>query len=222
MNKTANKSAKEVSKQFFSKSNFISIAVASAVVLGFVNLHPLNASLAQQIATALITVDGLILGFSILGVTIVSERGFSITRMSAILKKNFREFIDELKEEEVSGAKKIKEKLASTAESAIFEIISVPSFLFQAMYFLLVSLLSALMLFGVSDDLITAYPIMLSVFSTVLVFSLLFLILGFHLTIKVLQNLTMKTNPKDLLKAFEEAIAEIGQDLKKIESPKSE
>lgn len=95
------------------------VITVEIVVLGFVALHSSNESLTQQIATAFITIDGLILGFTILGVTVVAERGFSIPRMTAIFEKHSKEFIDELKVVEASDAEKTAEKLASTAESAI-------------------------------------------------------------------------------------------------------
>jgi hypothetical protein len=89
------------------------------------------------------------------------------------------------------------------------------------MYFLLASLLSALMLFGVSDTTVSD-PIFVSAFKSVMGFSIFFLILGFHLTIQVLKDLTMKTNPKELFKAFEEAMHRIEQDLKGTANTKKE
>jgi len=97
MSKTIRKKAEEAAKQFFPKSTFASVILVGFVVLVFVNLHPFNESLAQEIATALITVDGLILGFTIVGVTVVTERGFSIPRMTTIFEKYLKEFIEEQK-----------------------------------------------------------------------------------------------------------------------------
>jgi ABC-type protease/lipase transport system fused ATPase/permease subunit len=167
MSKTIDKSYKKATKEFFSRSTYVLVIIVELVVLGFVSLHPLNESLAQQIATALITVDGLILGFTILGVTVVAERGFSIPRMTAIFEEHFKELVDELKVVEASDAKKTAEKLTSSAESAIVDIVWVPSVLFIAMYFLLASLLSALMLFGVSDTTV-GDPIFLLAFESVM------------------------------------------------------
>lgn len=209
MRKTAEKSA----EKFFSKSITVKITLVVLIVSVFVNLHPFNEGLAQQIATALITVDGLILGFSILGVTVVIERGFSATRMTAIFEEHLKEFINELKGVEVSDAEKMKEKLTSIFESATADIVSVPIVLFAAMYSLLASLLTAFMLFGVSDT-TAADVIFVLAFKIVLSISIFSLILGFHLTIKVLQDLTLRTNRKKISKAFGEAFQRYEQDLK--------
>ena len=209
------------SKRFFSISTVASVVLVAFVVLVFVTLHPFSESWAHEIATALITVDGLILGFTILGVTVIIKRGFSTTRMTAIFEKHFKEFINELKVVEASDVKKMAEKIASTAVSALVDILSVPYTLFSAMYFLFASLLLAFMLFGVSDNTV-GNPIFVSVFQSVMGLSILFLILGFHLTIKVLQDLTMKTSPKELFKAFEEAIRGIEQDSKGTTNTKKE
>lgn len=213
MSKTTDKSYKKVTKDFLSASTFALVILVELVVFGLVSLHPLNESLAQQIATALITVDGLILGFTILGVTVVAERGFSIPRMTAVFEEHFKKFIDELKVVEASDAEKTAEKLTSSAKSAIVDIIWFPSVLFMAMYFLLASLLTALMLFGVSDTTVSE-PLLAAIFQMVMGLSIFFLILGFHSTIQVLKDLTMKTSPKELFKALEEALHRIEQDLK--------
>jgi hypothetical protein len=221
MSKTLGKSVKKVTKQFFSKSTIAIIILVGTIICVFVSLHPLNESLAQQFATALITVDGLILGFTILGVTVVIERGFSVPRITAIFEEHVNEFIHELKVVEISDVKKMKGKLASTVESALVDIISVPYVLFIAMYFLFASLLSAFMLFGVSDT-TTSDPISVWAFNIVMGLSISFLIFGFHMTIRVLEDLTMKTNPKELYKAFEEAFNQIEQNLKGTTNTKKE
>jgi hypothetical protein len=89
------------------------------------------------------------------------------------------------------------------------------------MYFLLTSLLSALMLFGVSDTMV-GNIIVVSAFKVVLGFSIFFLIFGFHLTIQVLEDLSMKTNPKEIKKAFEEALHEIEEGLNRATKAKKE
>jgi len=221
VNKTIENSVKRIFKRFFSKSTFVSVALVGLVVYAFITLHPFNETLAQEVATALITVNGIILGFTILGVTIVIERGFSITRMTAIFEKHLKEFRDELKVVEASDDKKMTEKIASMAASAMVDILTVPNMLFVAMYFLFASLLLAFMLFGVSDTTVND-RIFVSVFQFVMGLSISFLILGFHMTIKVLNDLTMKTSPKELFKAFEEAVHRIEQDSKGITKAKKE
>lgn len=221
MSKTLNQSAKKATKRFFSRSTFASAILVGIIIYAFVILHPFDESLAQRFATALITVDGLILGFTILGVTVVIERGFSVTRMTAVFEEHLEKLIHELKVGETSDAKKMTEKLASTVESAMADIISVPTVLFVAMYLLLASLLLAFMLFGFSDT-TTNDAIFVSAFRLVVGLSIFFLILGFHLTIKVLQDLTMKTDSKEFLKAFEEATHQIEQDLKRTANTKKE
>ncbi|HUW47611.1 MAG TPA: hypothetical protein VMW36_02570, partial [Patescibacteria group bacterium] len=136
MSKTLDKNVKKVTKQFFSKSTIASVILVGIGICVFLSLHPFNESLAQQLATALITVDGLILGFTILGVTVIIERGFSAPRMTAIFEEHLKEFFQELKIVEISDTKKLTEKISSTVESAMIGIISVPYVLFVAMYFL--------------------------------------------------------------------------------------
>lgn len=220
---TQEMSYEKATRQFLPASTILLVTAVLIFIFGFLYQHPFNESFAHQIATALITVDGLILGFTILGVTVVAERGFSRSRMTDIFEKHLKKFLDEFGVAERSDAEKAfwGEKLESTTESAVADIISVHSALFVAMYFLLTSLLSALMLFGISDNTVSD-PIFVWAFRFVMIVSVNFLILGFHLTIQVLKDITMKTNRRELDKAFGEAFDRVEQDLKKTRNTKKE
>jgi len=220
MTKTEHKILGQVMKRVFSKSFLASLILGGFFVYGLINLHPFTESWAWEIARDLITVDGLILGFTILGITVVAERAAerrsSLPRMTSLLKK----FIAELKAVAQTSHTKIDvEKVEksiltveSAMESAIVDIIF-PYSIFVAMYNLLGSLLLAFTLFGVSDATVSN-PVTVEVFRIVIAVSLSLLIFGFHLTIQVLLDFTTKPDSKEAFKKFKEAIHGIEQDLK--------
>lgn len=215
MTKGENKILGQVIKRVFSKSFLASLILGGFFVFGLINLHPFNESWAWEIARDLITVDGLILGFTILGVTVVAERAAerrsSIPRMTSLLRK----FLKELKAAEAPLTKIDVEKVErfiSTGESSIVDIVF-PNSIYAAMYNLFGSLLLAFTLLGVSDTTVSN-PVVVELFRVAMAVSISLLIFGFHLTIEVLVDITTKSDSKELFKAFREAIHGIEQDLK--------
>jgi uncharacterized protein YacL len=121
---------------------------------------------------------------------------------------------------EISDAQKTEEKIESAIVSALIDIFTVPHLLFVAMGLVFASLVSALMLFGFSDSMANSYPIVANVFQSVLSFSIFTLVLGFYMTIRVLQDLTTKMEPQKIAKALGKALENIEQDLKKATAKK--
>lgn len=192
---------------FLSKSTYLLIGLA-VVALIIIHLHPLTQSWAWTIAQTLITANGLILGFSVLGVTIVSERAFLPSRMSDILEKHLKKSTGGLRNIKPSEIERIHKSYSEAAKSAILEIKLVPNALFETMYFLFASLILAITLFGVSDSTVTS-PALVAVFTTTMTGSLLLLVIGVNLTFRVLKELAVKTTSEDLLTAAKKAFQNV-------------
>ena len=168
--------------------------------------HGFSESWAWEIAKSVITIDGIILGFTIIGVTLFSsERIYSTSRMVDIFKEHFVDFWKELKVMELSNYGKIQRKFASSVESAITDILVVPTSIPACMVSLVISIAFALSLFGVSD--VTVDNIVLkSVFTIALFLSIAFLMIGIYLAIKFTQEFVSQTSRAQMLEAYKKSL----------------
>ena len=74
------------------KSAFL-LVIISLSVCSFMLAHGFSESWAWEIAKSIITIDGVILGFTIVGVTLFySERGYPTSRMVEVFEKHFEDF----------------------------------------------------------------------------------------------------------------------------------
>ena len=111
----------------------------------------------------------------------------------------------QLKVAELSDFREIKRKFVSSVESAFSEIIVVPTSIPACMIYLVASVASALVLFGVSDT--TAKNTILKlVFANALVLSVMFLMLGIYLTYKFIGEFIYQASMIEIDKAFEKSL----------------
>lgn len=204
-----NNEQKKTGSHYFMKfaggyKSAISIAVISVVVVTVMSLHEMSESWAWEIAKSLITINGIVLGFIIVGVNLIfSERIHSVSQKIDIIKKHWENFLKELKLGEIADSERVKEKLEKSLESAIAEIIVPPYSIISSMSYLVVSIIFALTLFGVSDTTIEN-PILPSIYSTILTLSIGFFIFGVYLAIKFMQSLVSSFLSIETKKAFKE------------------
>lgn len=170
------------------KKRLLSLAVLAAIVISLVNLHGFSESWAWEIAKTIISLNGIILGFIIVGATLFfSERGYAAQRFTEIIGQHLRDFLDNLKVVELSNIEKLKEGFSASLESAVAEAIPGSAIILGCILALSVSIGFALSLFGVSN--VTENDVILrTIFSFVFSLSITFEVFGIYLAYKFMQD----------------------------------
>lgn len=175
------------------------LGLASGVIVLLMLRHEFSESWAWEIAKSIISIDGIILGFTIIGVTLFfSERGYLTSRMAEVFEKLFEDF---LKQPRVEIS---KSEIVSKVQSALAESLVVPSSIPASMVCLALSIAFALPLFGVSDA--TANTLLEQVFFFPLYLSIYFLILGIYLTYKFIDEFVAIASQIEATKTFEKSL----------------
>ena len=193
-------------RKYFNRKSFFLIWFFSFSVSFVALLHGLSESWAWEIAKTIITLDGVILGFTIIGVTLFSsERTRSTSRIVGIFRKHLKDFWKELRVVEVSNSENIKRRFVSSLESAITETFVVPSTLPACMVFLVISIAFALSLFGVSDATLNDI-ILRDVFKVLFSLSIGFMMLGIFFTFKFMEEIFFTSISIDMTEALEKSL----------------
>ena len=213
---------KELDKQFEKKKplqrrSLLLISVLALAITVLASLHEFNESWAWEIANALITVNGFVLGFTIVGVTLFSERAFTRRRMINIFTeyiddiwKDWKGILKEAKVEEPAIRDKLEKSIRSMLLSAMVDIHVLPLSMLWAVASFLVSIGCALSLFGVSDT-TASIPLLREVFWVVFYISIYGLITGIFLIYKGLEDITTRIPRKEIFEAVVEVIADKGK-----------
>jgi hypothetical protein len=203
MNEKASKKSPEKSiMELLPWSTIVLLILLTAFAVSVVNLHPPSEGWFSGVATALMTVDAIILGFSILGVTIIAERRLSASIRNRIPRQIIESLAKNLKTVEDLDSTKLKEKIELALASTLMEITAVPYFLFVAIGCVFASLVTALTLFGF-DYIIVSNPLAVMAFRAMLSLSISALVAGFYVTVKVLRDMTTKVGPEKVTNAIE-------------------
>jgi len=190
------------------RSSLLLISVLAVAITFLARFHEFNESWAWEIANALITVNGFVLGFTIFGVTLFSERAFTRRRMVDIFtehlddfKKSWEGIFKEAKVVEPAIREKFERDIRSMLLSSMLDIYILPKSMLWAVASFLISIGCALSLFGVSDTTANT-PLLRVVFEGALYFSIYGLILGIFLIYKGLQNIVTRISKKEISKAL--------------------
>jgi len=198
-------------KEYFLKyvggyKSAVLLGFASAIVGLLIHLHGYSESWAWEIAKAIITIDGILLGFIILGATLFfSERGYSTSGMAEVFEKHFEDFWKRLRVVDVSNSEKTTKQFISCVESAVAEIVVVPSSVSTCMICLTLSIAFALSLFGVSDTTANNTTLTL-VFSVGIFGSIMFLMIGLYLTYRFIREFVRVAARIEMTEAFEKSL----------------
>jgi hypothetical protein len=110
------------------RKRLLLLAFLAAIMITFVNFHGFSESWAWEIAKTIISLNGIILGFIIVGVTLFfSERGYAIQRCTEIFGQHLKDALNNLKVVELSDIEKLKKWFTESIESATAEAIATPS-----------------------------------------------------------------------------------------------
>ena len=128
---------------------------------------------AWEVAKAFISVNGLLIGFIILGMTVFLRRGYTRALFRKSVEESANEFIGELKDlkkkSEKITQKELQERLFSSALYPLMDIPLLRTLFSSSMEWLLISIGFALLLFGVSTETVNNYPILEFLFNAVYV-----------------------------------------------------
>jgi hypothetical protein len=184
----------------------------SSILIGFLSglggtfiwfSHGMSGPFAREIATLIVTLDGIILGFTFIAVTLLlSERAYFSARMAEVLERHLGNFLQELKVVDVQDNKKVEKNLTSCIQSAIEESSAMPSTIPLSIIVLIISIFLALSLFGVNDTM-TSPSLAESFFCVPFSLSLCFAMIGIYAVYKFINelvNLSIRLEASDVLK----------------------
>ena len=217
---------KGLSKEAFkwmwgSRKTIVLLFVISLIISMFSNLHGMNESWAWEVAKALITINGLVLGFSILGMTVFARRGFTRAAFKVTLQKQFAGFINRLgksgeKNKDAFNENVIREFL-SLFFHPFFETFIVQYAVMLSMVYLLASVGLAFCLFGVNDVTI-GNPIFKELFSSIYTLAIVMLLLGVFLVLRGIFSLMEKNMEIEIKGAFKTVLDSLQKEKKRKEA----
>jgi len=220
-NKEERKGLQGVAKKSFDayvggKKNFLLLTFLSASIVILVTLHGYSENWAWEIAKTIISLNGIIIGFIIVGVTLFfSERGYATRRFTEIVGQHLEDALNNLKVVELSDQEKLKKRFAETLESATAEAAIVPATIPACIYVLSISIGLALSLFGVNDA--TGNDIILrSIFGLILSLSIGFQVWGIYLTYKFMEDFVVHTFRFEMTEGLKKALEDFTKQVENI------
>lgn len=174
----------------FQPSRVTQVLILFAVVFIFIVsiLHGINREWAWEVAKALITINGLVLGFAILGATALSRGTISKTAYKTLIEETVEEVLEHSKKSEGSlraiSEGKIAGKLVPLFLKPAFRIKLIRNTFEGGIVQVLISVGFSICLFGVSDALMQNRLIE-ALFLVIYYFAIVFFLFGTHGIIRV-------------------------------------
>lgn len=166
--------------------------------------HGIDEGWAREVATALITVDGLVFGFAVLGMEVFSSRTFTRKAYERMIEESAGELTQALgqqDQEKLVPEEFIKKELLPLAARPTLQLGLLRLLFKYSVYLLLASIGSAFCLFGVSNT-TTNNPFANLFFFSIYWFAISFFILGAYVIINGLSILLEKGASFPLEKTF--------------------
>jgi len=190
--------------------------ILSGLVIGVVSKpDAINEAWAWEVAKALITINGLLIGFSILGITVFVRRSYTQT----ILRESCEEIANDIARHLLQSGKKLDELTLEELSSLTGTLFEIPalSFAFQlSIAFFLVSIGLALCLFGVTPER-AENPIVADMFSLVYGFAIANFLNGVYGTMYGINQILKKTKKVMLRRGLNLISSLLKKKLKKLE-----
>lgn len=182
---------------------FILIGVAIGYVSTFCGM---SEEWASEVAKALITINGLVIGFTILGITVFSKRGYSEAIFRKSVEQSASRFINYVQDlEKEFTAEQLKEKFLSSLIYPFFDVIMLREVFSGSIKCSLISIGFALCLFGVSTEAVSN-PLIEFLFVFVYSLSISTFIWGAYYIIYCVRAILEKATEYDTKQQFEIAI----------------
>lgn len=207
----------------FKSKKTVVLIICGIIVVSISSLHEINESWAWEIAKNLITVNGLILGFSIVGLSIFIRRLSPKTTKS--IREAFKDFLKTLLEKMETKEKARKEDIRESFYSTLIPpLLETPVLLYSIIIgtvFLIVSISLSFCLFGVSNTTINE-PFFKNLFSLIYGQAVLYLIMGIYLIFRgffVLSEKAILAEIPQRVKMYTRDIELLVKDLEDLEKP---
>lgn len=198
------------------KKTLLLLAFFTAFIISFVNLHGFSESWAWEIAKTIISLNGIILGFIIVGVTLFfSERGYATQRFAQVVGQHLEDALENLKVVELSDIEKLKKRFSASLESAMSEAVAVPAIIPGSLLALSISIGLAFSLFGVNDA--TKNDLILrNIFGFILSLSIAFQVFGIYLAYKFIQDFVKHASYFEMAKGLKKALEDFSKEFENI------
>jgi sterol desaturase/sphingolipid hydroxylase (fatty acid hydroxylase superfamily) len=170
------------------------VLLLSSLVVGYISLlHGINESWAWEVGRDLITVDGLIIGFVVLGFTFIFTRDFTGSIIDGMMKDAMSEFdenIEEYLKKNPNGSSSdfFRNEAFVAVTKPIYQTRQMLNGLKLSFISLVISLALAFFLLGMGDQTNYTQSAFIGAFTISLTLSFFFLLLGTYTILKTLER----------------------------------
>lgn len=151
------RNVEKYAKKYQPSNKILFLVALLGAIIGLVSVpQPINQEWAWQVAGSIITINSLIMGFSILGLTVFSERGYSKSIFKKLAEESADNLITDLErlgktQKEVSN-KELIERILSNTLHPFIDIQYLREIMLISMKYSLMSIGCCLLLFGVTPE----------------------------------------------------------------------
>ena len=218
---------KKAFKWMYESRKRVIAVVVIGIIIGVVsNLHGMSETWAWEVAKALITINSFVLGFGILGITILARRGFTRAMYRTSVEESVNEFFEHLRKigkgtKETAEAYITKEFISAFI-NPIIEIVMIRTVVLLSMLYVLASIGFAFCLFGVSNTTVNN-PLLSGLFSWIYCGAITTFLWGAYFVLRGIFSLLNKTTEIETgvaSKIFMNALKKKLEDLKKKKAQK--
>lgn len=187
---------KDFRKRFLPSKKTMVMFILIAIMINITSsLRGMSEEWASEVAKALITINGLLIGFAILGITAISKRGYTEIMLKEAVEQSANEFVTRveyvLKEPKEYSKEELIDKFLSSWLYPFFDVIVLREAFLLSMEYLLASIGCALCLFGISTE-VVGNPLVASLFSLVYSMSILLFLWGAYFIIHGVRTILEK------------------------------
>lgn len=167
------------------KTTMIVLLLSSLVVGSISLLHGINESWAWEVGRDLITTDGLIIGFVVLGFTFILTRDFTESIIDGMMKDAVEEY---LKKNPNGSPTDLQNEAFVAIAKPIYQTRQMLMGLKASFVYLVISLALAFFLLGMGDQTNYIQSAFIIAFTFSFIFSFFFLLLGTYTILKTLET----------------------------------
>ena len=203
-----------------SRKTLVILIVIGTAIGAVSSLHGMSEAWAWEVAKALISINGFLIGFSILGITVFSSRGYSKAVFRTSAEQSIDELISRLKDlgrnpKEITKEELIGEMLLS-AITPFLDVAMIRHVFLSSMESLLVSIGFALFLFGVSTETVNN-PFLVILFSLSYSLAIAMFILGAYEIVHGISTVLEKGTELNITHGFDIFSSIFDRKLKELE-----
>jgi len=209
---------KRLKRQVFPSRKTSAMIIVTVTAIGVIStFQGISEAWAWEVAKALININGLLIGFCILGITFFLKRGFTRTVFRKSVEESANEFISHLQNSEKNlekyTAEGLAEKLFSSLLYPFFDVFLLREVFLLSMQYFLISIGFALCLFGANVETVNN-PLLKMLFSLLLSFAVSSFVWGAYFTMYAVRTILEKSTEIGMKKGLEISISIFEKKLK--------